>query len=385
MGESHVSDNESSVNNTQRPISRACRRIGCLVLAIPLCLCGTFFAFVSVFSPPIETGVSPQPFPQNFKKGISYESWWDGEFSSAESDQTLAEIVVPSGANWLAIIVKCFQATNRSTDIDCATNPISPKDDELRHAIAEAHELGLKVMLKPHIDLLDLENSSSGRFTIGFGSDEAAWAAWFDSYTEFITHYAALAQEMGVEYFVIGTELGGTTYRTSDWRNIIREIRGVYGGPLTYAALTYFEPLQITWWDELDAIGIDAYFAASLSKNPTIAQMKLGWLPTTTYLGWLAGRWNKPLILTEVGYMSVDGTNILPGDWSLQGEIDGQEQADAYQALFEAFQGKSWWDGVFWWSLSIHADQGGPEDRGYSFHDKPAEDVLKEWFGGEQW
>ena len=90
----------------------------------------------------------------------------------------------------------------------------------------------------------------------------------------------------------------------------------------------------------------------------------------------------KPLIVTEAGYMSVDGTNILPGDWSLQGPLDHQEQADAYQALFESFQGHDWWQGVFWWSLSTDPNQGGADDRAYSFHDKPAEAVLTRFFSG---
>ncbi len=211
--------------------------------------------------------------------------------------------------------------------------------------------------------------------------DEAAWAAWFASYTRFITHYAALAQELGVEYFVVGTELSGTVQRTDQWRAVVRAVRAVYSGGLTYAALTYFEPLKIAWWDDLDAIGIDAYFSVTLTNRPTLAQMRLGWLPTTTYLGWLAGHWHKPLILTEVGYLSVDATNIFPGNWSMGGATDLQEQAESYEALFLAFQGKPWWRGVFWWSLSTNPNQGGAADRSYTFHDKPAEAVLRRYFG----
>jgi hypothetical protein len=155
----------------------------------------------------------------------------------------------------------------------------------------------------------------------------------------------------------------------------------LYDGRLTYAALTYVEPLKITWWDALDSIGVDAYFGLSLTKAPTIEQMQLGWTPNVAFLGWLAQRWDKPIILTEIGYMSVDGTNILPGFWSLDGDVDLQEQADAYQALFESLQGQPWWGGVFWWSLTTNPEQGGAEDRGYSFHDKPAEDVLRRFFG----
>lgn len=359
---------------------RTCRRVGCLLLTVPCALVGIFVLFVSVLSPPLQAASPPQPFPPGFMRGITYESWRNGEFASPDSDRTLAEIVAPAGADWLAVIVKCVQETSTSTDIRCLTNERTATDDDLRHVIRRAHDLGLRVMLKPHVDLLDLPNSMSGRHTIGFGADEGAWEAWFDSYTRFITHYAALAQELNVEYFVVGTELWGTIHRTDEWQAIIRRVRGVYDGPLTYAALTYFEPLQMSWWDELDAIGIDAYFTVTLTKNPTLAQMKLGWTPTVAYLGWLAQRWEKPIILTEIGYMSVDGTNILPGDWSLQGEIDPQEQADAYQAAFEAFHGQAWWQGVFWWSLSADPNQGGAGDRGYSFHGKPAEEVLRRFY-----
>lgn len=372
------------MNQPKRRFSawRTCRRVGCVVLAIPCVIVGLFVLFISLLSPPIQASPSPQPLPDDFMKGISYESWRQGEFASAASDQTLNEIVLPSGANWIAVIVKCYQDMLTSTEIDCENDERTATDDDLRHVIEQAHELGLQVMLKPHIDLTVMENSSTGRFQIGFGSDEAAWAAWFESYTNLITHYAALAQELDVEYFVVGTELWGTVHRADEWRSIIRQVREIYDGSLTYAALTYLEPLQITWWDALDAIGIDAYFTVTLTTNPTLSQMRLGWMPTVTYLSWLANRWNKPIILTEVGYMSVDGTNILPGDWSLPGEIDHQEQADAYRAVFEAFQGQDWWQGVFWWSLSTDPNQGGAEDRYYSFHDKPAEHVLRLFFGG---
>ena len=360
---------------------RALRRVGCLMLVMPWAIAGLFVLFISVLSPPLSSG-EPKPFPEGFMKGISYESWWNGEFASLNSERTLNEIVLPSGAEWLAVIVKCFQETRVSTDIRCLHDQATATDDELRHLIRHARGLGLKVMLKPHVDLLDAMSLAGGRHTIGFGSDEEAWAAWFGNYTRFITHYAALAQELGVEYFVVGTELQGTVHREDKWRAVIGEVRAVYDGPLTYAALTYLEPLQIRWWDALDAIGIDAYYLLTLTNNPTVAQMKLGWMPLTAYLGWLSDHWNKPIIITEAGYMSVDGTNMQPGEWSLRGTLDHQEQADAYQALFEALHGQDWWQGIFWWSLSTDPNQGGVNDHGYSFHDKPAEAVLSRYFGG---
>src|SRR5690606_24986182 len=134
-----------------------------------------FVLFISLLSPPIQASPSPQPLPDDFMKGISYESWRQGEFASVASDQTLNEIVLPSGANWIAVIVKCYQDTLTSTEIDCENDERTATDDDLRHVIEQAHELGLQVMLKPHIDLTVMENSSTGRFQIGFGSDETAW------------------------------------------------------------------------------------------------------------------------------------------------------------------------------------------------------------------
>lgn len=368
---------------TRRGLS--CRRAGCLLLLLPIVPVLVFVLFITVASPPAYAAEAPA-LDRDFMRGVSYVSYEWGDlpsFASAESDQTLAQLAVPNGVDWLAVIVTCFQQHKTSTEIDCSGERTAT-DDDLRHVIAQAQELGMSVMLKPHLDLIDMEDATTGRFMIGFGDDETAWAAWFASYTRMITHYAALAEETGAQYFTIGTELGGTTQRADEWRALIAAVRQAYAGPLTYAALTYVEPVQITWWDALDAIGIDAYFGLTLTKSPTLAQLALGWKPTLAYLDLLASRWSKPIILTEVGYMSVDGTNILPGFWSLDGATDPQEQADAYQSLFEAFQERDWWQGVFWWGLSTDPQQGGMEDRGYSFNDKPAEAVLSRFFRAER-
>lgn len=356
-------------------IPRGCRAAGCLMLIVPCSIVVLFALFISLISPPASAPVVPA-LPPDFLKGITYESWWSGEFSSANSDQTLSNIVQPIGADWIALIVKCHQATLTSTAITC-NDPSTATDDDLIHVIDYAHKLGIKVMLKPHIDMA---NPNDGRNNINFGGDESAWKAWFASYTAFITHYAKLAAQTGVDYFVVGTELWGTSSRADDWRAVIRAVRADYDGPLTYAALTYAEPWQISWWDAIDSIGVDAYFLLTLTNQPTVEQMKLGLQPAAFLLDRLAARWQMPIVFTEVGYMSVDGTNRLPGVWQLDGPTDPQEQADAYRAMFEVFSGKSWWKGAFWWSLDTNPNQSGLEDRGYSPHGKPAEDVLRAWY-----
>jgi hypothetical protein len=346
--------------------------------------CGLLAAYLlylgPISPPPVPTAV-PGRFPNNFLKGIAYESWWNGEFSTPESDQTLTQIIQPLGTNWIALIVKCNQASLNTTTIDCNTNDITATDDELAHAMHTAHQAGMKVMLKPHINLVDPNDATVGRHQINYGSDESKWQTWFANYTEMIIHYAKLAQDNGADYFVIGTELSATIGRDADWRKLIAEIRQIYHGLLTYASLTYFEPEEIGWWDALDSIGIDAYYALSISTTPTLAQLQLGWQPIATALEALSKHWQRPIIITELGYLSIDGAARAPGYWGLDGATDVQEQADCYQAFFDVFADKPWLQGVFWWSYSTKPDQGGPNDRTYTPHNKPAEKILRLYYG----
>lgn len=363
------------------PLRRGCLAVAALVLGVPCSLIALFVLFLGPFSPSPVTAVEAYRFPVSFMKGVAYESWWTGEYQSPLSDETLRSVIQPTGTNWISLIVKCTQASLTTTDIVCDTTQTTATDAELDHVIQYAHQVGLKVMLKPHIDLIDPTDATVGRYKINYGTDETAWRTWFDNYTRFITHYADLAERNGVDYFVVGTELTGTTGRDNDWRELIAQIRGIYHGPLTYAALTYLEPQIIRWWDALDAIGVDAYYGVTFTTQPTLAQLELGWKPNVLLLENLASRWNKPIILTEVGYLSVDGTNRAPGYWAMDTTTDPQEQADCYQALFNVLQGKPWLAGIFWWSYSTKPDQGGLTDRTYTPHGKPAEAVLRRYYG----
>ncbi len=313
-----------------------------------------------------------------FQKGVAYTSWWKGEYSSQASDSTIEEAIKPLGANWISVVVTCYQKNEKSTEIRCKPDSKTPTNDDLVHVINFIHDQGIKVMLKPHVNISHDDQTWRGQ--IGFQDDEAAWQAWFESYTEFITHYANLAQENQVDYFVVGTELGKTSHRTDQWRTVIKEVRNLYNGPLTYAA-NWDEVFEVDWWDDLDAIGVDAYFPLTNKAEPTIAELKEAWEPIVFHLGQLSRRWDLNIILTEIGYRSIDGTNQRAYAATQDLNINLQEQADCYQAVFEAFSGQDWWEGVFWWNWSTDPNQGGPKDGDFTAHNKPAENVLRENYG----
>ncbi len=104
------------------------------------------------------------------QKGMSFAAWWPGLYSSADADQALAELK-ENGANWISLIVTRYQDTIASTTIYAA--PGTPADADLLHVINQAHSLGMKVMLKPHLDLAN--DPTHWRGDIGMGFSESDW------------------------------------------------------------------------------------------------------------------------------------------------------------------------------------------------------------------
>lgn len=102
---------------------------------------------------------------------------------------------------------------------------LSPSDQSLRAAIRRARRQGLHVFLKPQVDIL----VGGWRGEITFSS-ESNWEAWFHSYRAFISHYARLAQEEGVELFSVGVELDAARHREADWRNVVQSVRELFRG-----------------------------------------------------------------------------------------------------------------------------------------------------------
>jgi hypothetical protein len=319
-----------------------------------------------------------------FQKGISYAAWWSGAYRAPGADLSL-QALQSTGANWIALIVTGYQDSIASTSID-RTHASTPTDADLVHAIDQAHSLGLKVMLKPHVDLFNEVPGGHWRGDIGRAfSNETQWAAWFRAYQGFIDHYAALAQAHGVEQFCIGTELLGTTHRADDWRAVAARVRTIYTGPIVYAALKDGEEVSITWWDAVDYIGVDGYYRLNtdVGIHPTVEQLEAAWAKPRQILAGLAARYNKPVLLTEIGYRSYHGCTIQPWDSWVVSDVDMEEQANAYEAAFRQLYHQPWLHGIFWWTWLPNRFESGPCDTGFTPYLKPAENVLRRWYGGQ--
>ena len=309
-----------------------------------------------------------------FQKGLSYSAWSSDAFSSSESDESL-RLLTETNTEWIALCFSWFQSSTTSHDIHLGSS--SPTIESIRHAITTAHSLGLKVMLKPMVEALEREKTLS--YPVWRGeiqpSDE-----WFESYSDFINFFAEFAEQNGVELFCVGCEYTATTVETEQWKNVIQGVRQRYSGPITYAAdWTNFNDLE--WWSSVDYVGIDAYFPLALfNSDPTFEELKTVWTNHADEIEEWLSTVNKPVIFTEIGYRSGDGTSNAPANYWTDMTVDLQEQRDCYEAAFQALWNRSWFYGFYWWTWTHKPAEGGATDSGHSPQNKPAQDAITYWY-----
>jgi hypothetical protein len=308
-----------------------------------------------------------------FQKGIAFTGYARDAYVG-EMPRASLRALAATNAEWISLLVTAYQETVNSTIIDFASDP-TPSDVSVIDMVRYAHSLGLKVMLKPHIDPLE---DNKWRGEIGPGFTEADWVAWFDSYRAFILHYAAMARDLDVDLFCVGCEFDATVQRAAEWRRTIAAVREVFPGPLIYADdQAETNPGAVTWWDALDYIGMDAYPTLTYEHRPSISSLCYGWEGYLEKLKALSERWGKPLVITEIGYRSVEGGAQNPWDWQRQGPVDLNVQRKCYEAALRMVAGRTWLAGMYWWQWSPDPAEGGPNDGGYSPRGKPAENSLR--------
>jgi parallel beta-helix repeat protein len=300
----------------------------------------------------------------NFQEGFTLTSWWNNDYFSSKTDSSI-NMLDNSGVEYVSLLVTQYIDT-KSSNLIYSDSYKTPSDSALIHAINDIHNKGMKVMLKPHINVKD----GTPRTDIS----PSNWDTWFTSYRSFINHYADLADANDVEFFVVGTELKTSTYRNSDWQSIISDVRSRFSGNITYAA-NWDNYNNIGWWNQLDYIGIDAYFPLTTDNNSNLAQLKSAWIPIKNSISSLSSSQGMNVILTEVGYQSRDGTNTYP-PW-VGGRYDQEEQEDCYKAVFETFWNESWVEGMYWWHW-YYDYVNDPDD--FVVYGKPSRTVVENYY-----
>ena len=236
---------------------------------------------------------------------------------------------------------------------------------------------GVKVMLKPQIWIWRGEFTG----TLKMQSEED-WRTLENSYEKFMLAYAGLAQDTKVSILCIGTELEQfVKYRPEFWKKLIVKIKEVYKGKLTYAA-NWDEYPRTTFWEDLDYIGVDAYFPLSEERTPSVAQLKKGWEKHKVKMKTLSIEKGKPILFTEYGYRSMDYTAKKP--WLVdrnEEKVNLDGQVNAKKAIFEEFWKEDWFAGGYVWKWFINHDKaGGGKDNRFTPQNKPAQLVIRDHY-----
>ncbi len=289
------------------------------------------------------------------------------------------EPVVQVNANWAAVMPFGFLRNLETPTVvfNIERQWWGERRDGAKRTIELLNQKGIKVMLKPQIWVW------RGEFTgnIKMNSEEQ-WKELEESYKAFIMLYVQLAKEMNVPILCIGTELHTFVQaRPAYWSELIKEIKTVYKGKLTYAE-NWDQIARVPFWKELDYIGIDAYFPVALSQTPSIDELRTGWQRHKTNIMKLKDAVDKPVLFTEYGYRSVHYTGKEPWDSnSIEGDFNLEAQNNALTALYQEFWNESWFAGGFLWKwFHNHNEVGGKTNNRFTIQNKPSEKIIKEFY-----
>ncbi len=287
--------------------------------------------------------------------------------------------VVDINANYVAIMPFGFIRDLSHPEISFNSNHqwVGETKTGAKHYIEEFQKKNIQIMLKPQIWIW------RGQFTGHIEmANEADWKILEDSYSKFLLEYCQLAHEMNVPIVCIGTELEKfIENRPNFWLDLILKIKKIYQGKLTYAA-NWDEYKRTPFWDDLDFIGIDAYFPVSEVKTPNIIDCLDGWKQYKKEIKSISKKHNKQILFTEFGYRSVDFSGKEPwkSDRSMT-QVNLEAQTNATRALFKEFWEENWFAGGFVWKWYCnHQSAGGENNTRFTPQNKPVEAVIKAQF-----
>ena len=261
-------------------------------------------------------------------------------------------------------------------------------------SISRARAADLNVALFPAMNL----PADAAAWWQSAPRDAAWWEIWFNRYAAFVAWHADLASKADAQALILGGDWlvpalpggqinGGSSGVPADaetrWDAILADVRRRFAGQVLWAAnypgglqsLPVFakslDGVYLLWNAPLTGSSVDDLKASAgqmLDQDIFPFQQSLG----------------RPVILAAA-YPSVAGAAATafplqaifkPG--TAQAALDLQAQADVYQALSMAVNEHTWLGGFV---SRGYYPPAALQDGSASVHGKPAEDVLRYWFG----
>ncbi|MBA2505705.1 MAG: hypothetical protein H0V29_07150 [Thermoleophilaceae bacterium] len=235
------------------------------ILTCPTCLIGA-------------SSANAAELPDSWQKGANVGAFWWKDLDDKRFPMWMSRLKA-NGTDSVLMAVPWYQDSLSSTELKPSYGTTkkckradgsnysackTPSMASVRKAIERAQGLGMKVGLKPLVEVGVGDESARPRSSIDL-KNPGAVRAWFDSYKNMLSQYARLARDAG-------DGKGGFAVKLSyaaNWNTI---------GPdaADPAAPLFF-------WDVLDEIGIEGYFPlvkptrSGAHDNPSRGTLADGW------------------------------------------------------------------------------------------------------------
>jgi len=304
---------------------------------------------------PSAAQAKPKKIP--FGRGITIGEWGPTAFEPAATRATFQRMRA-SHVDTVTLFVVWMQDGLTATEVRPGSETVS--NERLIAAIRSARAAGLRVILRPYIDI----DGNAWRGMIKPSSLDQ----WFASYQNFQLTFARIAQQERVDGFVIGSEMVSISGYADRWRALAKAVRGVFKGWITYQAV-WNEAPKVRWWRSLDAIDLSAYFPLVTKSSPTTKQLVAGWRrfvqPDGQVFNWveqidqMRKRYRRPVFFGEIGYRTVAGTAIHPWEIGGLGPPSNEAQLRGYLAALKVWYRIPWFRGFQWWYLAPQSDLVG--------------------------
>ncbi len=301
------------------------------------------------------------------------------------------DIAERTNANWVALCPLAGLERNNSGGIRPFNFPVSEETYKLKTAIEKTIASGVEnIMVKP---LTSFYLVKGDRFWGDFYLEtEEDWLDMERAFSEYIMGFASLSVEFPqFRMLSIGNELREfATRRPQFFRNLISGLREAYPDlMLTYSA-NWDEYEQITFWEDLDYIGVNSYFPLVDTKTPTVAEISNAFEPVKRQIEGVSRQSGRPVLFTEYGFRSIDHTVRRPwehGEILTGVRVNLQAQANAYSAFYDTFWDEPWVKGGFFWEWFTESDLDNPyyqsDSNGWYINGKPAEQVVRKQYSQE--
>lgn len=330
------------------------------------------------------------------RHGLALVEGPDAGYGSRVAGAALDEaMAIGQGPDSVSLSLSASARDPRAPLLSARPAPLhaSVSDVDLAAAVASAKGRGARVLLA--LEPL-VEPSGSWADSVA-NLRPAEMAEFFECVGRIGLHYALLSELLGIEILSCAANLreGARTEQRAKvldprrlkglqngWKILLARLRGAYRGGLTYSARFPGEAEVIGFFGDLDFVSLALFPRSSAQDVPSDAELRRMIRFELERALDLAVRWNKPLLVTQIGFPARAESFGRP--WVPRGEADVAAQQRYLEALAEVLGGKlengAALRGFYLWNWPLDDARARPEDDGFSLRGKPLDEALTRLF-----